>query len=1214
VLHAFRIIDVLSGLNDTTVSSPIDGAPLVYDTGTSKWVHNHAMDLGANALTTTSTVGRDADNFIGWGVDNSLAIEINGSAHAIVSITDGAGDNDKLVTQGYVDDATGSVVAGADTQVQYNNSGAFGADAGFTYDGAGGITLTGVVLAADGDVDDPAYSFSSESNTGMYHTGTAIGFAESGNLGGAIDRYGFLANDGLAAFPAFTFFDDLNTGFYRIASGNIGITLDNSLEYDFSKTLFDAKSNNITTTGTGSFNALTLTGDTSVISSAHEIDIKPNGDSDDYLQILTDTNQTAINFVGQNGKITADTGAIDFDDEDLTTTGDVAIGAAIEPLAALKIIKTGDGSTIWGIDVLTTNTSNIGATITETAENLLTARFTGDLTAFGADGHVTGVTGHGEYMSGSEIDDGNATLTCIGGKFTGKFSGTNTDNSSIQVVGLQGQTSGDIGTTGSTSHAGHKIDVLGTADNNYGLYILRVTNATTNYGIYDASGADWLLNSDNQKIILGATPAIGDVEIYYDNTQLIIDDITTQLINFQDNALTTTGTGTFGQIIDNGLTASLGVYTDGSKQLTSTAPGTGILGHWTRAGTVLNTANAGDSISITGNITTTTDILANEFNIAASGTDHEIYDSSNDLVIRNLNADGDIIFSVNDTEIGQFDFITIDASIPSFVMDISTGSSASGGSIFSVGGTTTLLTGGITAMSFAPTLLKTTAGATSYTGIAVSGNASGVDSATSTYTQNLFSATTNISAATITRSTGYRSTPGGFVGADSYFLSDFKTDGQPTVVFGGNVTRIGMELNGGFNDFNFSADGQVLTQYGIYLKDWKDHANPLSTHVSYDMWSENGSNWVWSSDNQKLILGLTQDVEIYYDDSQLIIDDTTTQLINFQDNALITTGTLGAGAATVTSLDAGSGLIQTTGDVQIGDDLLFPNVNSVINFGSGDITITYTANTLTYAGMSDLDWGTADVTTTGTGTFGGASSGQSIINSGLVVNEDSGGTAADDFRAETTSNGNAFVVDASADEVLINAVTKMGDGGVANFSEIEADGTLEFNGDATVWEDANIDLSPLQSGGTKPGFVTVASTNIRLLAYDVGEDVDGSLEIPHAYKLSSTITPHIHFLPTAAPTGTDNVRFELEYFVVDHAGVVGASATVNTGDIAIDTQWERYDANFGTFSHAALGGQIGFKVSRVAPDGAAYAGDAAVLTFGFHYEKDTVGSRQITTK
>jgi len=67
-----------------------------------------------------------------------------------------------------------------------------------------------------------------------------------------------------------------------------------------------------------------------------------------------------------------------------------------------------------------------------------------------------------------------------------------------------------------------------------------------------------------------------------------------------------------------------------------------------------------------------------------------------------------------------------------------------------------------------------------------------------------------------------------------------------------------------------------------------------------------------------------------------------------------------------------------------------------------------------------IDADTGNITTTGTGTFGGASAGQSTIDSGLVVNSLGGAAAADDFRCETTSEVNAFVVDASADEIIAN--------------------------------------------------------------------------------------------------------------------------------------------------------------------------------------------------
>ena len=44
---------------------------------------------------------------------------------------------------------------------------------------------------------------------------------------------------------------------------------------------------------------------------------------------------------------------------------------------------------------------------------------------------------------------------------------------------------------------------------------------------------------------------------------------------------------------------------------------------------------------------------------------------------------------------------------------------------------------------------------------------------------------------------------------------------------------------------------------------------------------------------------------------------------------------------------------------------------------------------------------------------------QSAISEGLVVNEDGGGDADDDLRAETLSEANAFVVDASGDVIQI---------------------------------------------------------------------------------------------------------------------------------------------------------------------------------------------------
>jgi hypothetical protein len=57
------------------------------------------------------------------------------------------------------------------------------------------------------------------------------------------------------------------------------------------------------------------------------VDFMTNNDADDYIQISTTAHQPLINFVGCNGSITADSGAISFGNENLSTTGTLSSGA-----------------------------------------------------------------------------------------------------------------------------------------------------------------------------------------------------------------------------------------------------------------------------------------------------------------------------------------------------------------------------------------------------------------------------------------------------------------------------------------------------------------------------------------------------------------------------------------------------------------------------------------------------------------------------------------------------------------------------------------------------------------------------------------------------------------------------------------------------------------------------------------------------------------------
>ena len=125
----------------------------------------------------------------------------------------------------------------------------------------------------------------------------------------------------------------------------------------------------------------------------------------------------------------------------------------------------------------------------------------------------------------------------------------------------------------------------------------------------------------------------------------------------------------------------------------------------------------------------------------------------------------------------------------------------------------------------------------------------------------------------------------------------------------------------------------------------------------------------------------------------------------------------------------------------------------------------------------------------------------------------------------------------------------------------------------------------------------------------------GAIEFPHDYKEGSDITFHVHWQGITAPTGTDNVKWQLTYSVAQMEATLDAATTIVIEE-AYDTQYEFKLSNFPaiTGTNFNMGDQILFTIERIVAAGDAYAGDALIATVGFHYECDTVGSRQIITK
>lgn len=138
------------------------------------------------------------------GLTVTTALAFFGGA-TLTSISTGAADNDALVTKGYVDDNAGQDPGGSDTQVQFNDSTAFGGDAGLTYSkttdtlsGVNAVLTTQLTLfagtpftaistgAADNDtiptkgyVDDAATPAAGSDTQLQYNDGGAFGGAAS---------------------------------------------------------------------------------------------------------------------------------------------------------------------------------------------------------------------------------------------------------------------------------------------------------------------------------------------------------------------------------------------------------------------------------------------------------------------------------------------------------------------------------------------------------------------------------------------------------------------------------------------------------------------------------------------------------------------------------------------------------------------------------------------------------------------------------------------------------------------------------------------------------------------------------------------------------------------------------------------------------------------------------------------------------------------------
>ena len=279
---------------------------------------------------------------------------------------------------------------------------------------------------------------------------------------------------------------------------------------------------------------------------------------------------------------------------------------------------------------------------------------------------------------------------------------------------------------------------------------------------------------------------------------------------------------------------------------------------------------------------------------------------------------------------------------------------------------------------------------------------------------------------------------------------------------------------------------------------------------------------------------------------------------------------------------------------------------------------------------------------------GGSQSGQSTIASGLVVNDDGGNLAADDFRVESVGEANAFVVDASANQILINVDlfinstdlvvdtansrvgigtaspdttlqvvgdTKFGDDNT-NYASFATDGELTLTGTARVIKCITFQGNDLSQGSQGPDHTILG--NYEGLSYDIGDDSVFTFILPNDWASGTDISVLCRwYINEAYATASGEIQWQVDWSAVpaDESEAVDSpthSGSDDSGDLNIPaTAKTLTEDNVITISGASLsaGDEIGLKFSRIAiDDGTNPTADPVVTCIGVIYTADKLGA------
>lgn len=168
----------------------------------------------------------------------------------------------------------------------------------------------------------------------------------------------------------------------------------------------------------------------------------------------------------------------------------------------------------------------------------------------------------------------------------------------------------------------------------------------------------------------------------------------------------------------------------------------------------------------------------------------------------------------------------------------------------------------------------------------------------------------------------------------------------------------------------------------------------------------------------------------------------------------------------------------------------------------------------------------------------------------------------------------------------------------------------------TVYEDQQVNLGAVGFGASAPTWTAYKSSEVLAFANNQSNEITFNLQYSHKIKTGTTTEFHIHVVPPDNNSG--DVRWQLTVSYANVGSTFGAASTATaTQTISANSQDThlafQVDSSFASSTN--ISGIALCSLTRLGSDAAdTYANDIYLIGLDSHFEVDTMGSRQITTK